>query len=285
MAPALRRTEVSSRRLGHLPHQAGAPHVGERLARITANPATSNATLVRRMTERLDRTFARNSGNRFAAIESSAAFGDHTGWNAVVAPPDSAARASLAAAIDMGEPQAHGAGDAASTSSDTASTVRSSGAAEATMRNWKRPIGAPESNLVLPAQDVARRATAAADSPRGNALPHITPSRMNVPADVRTANPPDMQAPRHAMSSQTPLPSETYSGLPASGAEQADVSRASFHPFARTAPERTSPRAVTEPGHDGVRRTAGWSASDRFEFTESLRLALIEDARRNGIDV
>lgn len=87
------------------------------------------------------------------------------------------------------------------------------------------------------------------------------------------------------MSSQMPLPPETHSGLPDSSAEQTDARSAPFNPFARAAPERPSPRAVTEPGHDGVRRTTGWSASDRFEFAESLRLALIDDARRYGIDV
>jgi len=306
---ALRHADAPSRVAARSPRSRGAPWAGERRESVTMDAAASNTTLVNRIAARIDRVFTRAVASP-SVMFPPGPLAAASGWDVAMAPPqsnlilagpDAPAAATLASAVepvaqvfrrDIDPPSA---APSAMTSAGRSRSI----ASQASLTNWDRPIAAPEPALVLSAPAGAAAAITAS-RPRISTQPvrHETLARphhaiqFDAPlARAFSATPPTSPSDAHletesaASTDMAKSAHRDLAGLPAADTDQADTRPEPFQPFARPRLDPRAPRAAAGTGGSGAPWTVARAGVDQIEFAEFLRRALIDDARRNGIDV
>jgi hypothetical protein len=307
---ALRNPSSPARDAGRLMRSLAATmDTGDDRKRMAMDAASSSAALVRRLTARLDRVVTRSFGRPLSTAISPGGPVGAMGWNVAMAPP--------ASKLVLAAPEVSNSGtpslavnpvalplqqdlDQPSKTSGMASAARSqSNANDASLASWRRPIAAADPALTLSPRDssaVEIAATAIA-TPRAGAGPlwrETLPRRRHaVPFDASSSRqlPDPWPASRSGTQTGAGAPSQVAmvsaqndrGGAPAAGAEPADIRPEPFQPFTVAPRHPRAPRAAAEAS------SAPWAATrsafDQVEFAEFLRRALVDDARRYGIDV
>jgi hypothetical protein len=309
---ALRSTSSPARDAGRLIRSLDATtDTGDGRKRVAMDAASSSAALVRRLAVRLDRAVTRSFGRPLSAAISRGGPVGAMGWNVGMAPPasnlvlaapDVSNSVTPSSAVDpVGLPLQQDLHQPQKTSGMESAARSQGNAKDSSLASWRRPIAAPEPALTLfpPDAPVAITATAAPapsagvqplrretlprsrhavpfDASSSRQLPDAWPaSRSGTQAGAGASVPPEVAA----ASAQN-----NRGGAPAPGAEPADMRPDPFQPFT-VAHHPGARRAAAEASGIGAPWAATRSAFDQVEFAEFLRRALVDDARRYGIDV
>jgi hypothetical protein len=308
---ALRSASSRARDAEHLMRSLGATHGGDGRKRTEMDAASSSAALARRMTARLDRAFTRTFGQPLSTTLSPDLLPGPIGWNVAMAPPENnlALAAPLVSnsvtpslAVDpVALPLQQDLNQPPKTSGMASAARAQSNANDPSLTSWKRPIAAPEPALTLSSPEAAavEIAATAAPTPRAGVQPsrHETLSRQRHAApfdapssgelsDAWPSSPSGTQTRTGAGASSEIAPASAQNDLgsaPARGAEPAGMRPGSFQPLVVAPRYPPAPRTAAEAS--GAPWAATRPAFDQVEFAEYLRRALVDDARRYGIDV
>jgi hypothetical protein len=215
-----------------------------------------------------------------ARSRSDASDSSLTSWNPPIAAPEPA--------LTRSPPEAPSAARSRSNMNDSS------------LMSWRRPIAAPEPALTLSPPDAPAVEIAASAAPTPSAgvqpLRHETLPRHAAPFDAPSPRELSDASPASPSGTQTGTAAGAASemaasaqnhrgGAPAPGAEPADMRADPFQPFTVAPRYPDARRAAAEASGIGAPWAATRSAFDQVEFAEFLRRALIDDARRSGIDV
>jgi hypothetical protein len=305
---ALRNTSFPARDADRLIRSLGATtDTGDDRKRMAMDAASSSAALVRRLTARLDRVVTRSFGRPLSATISPGGPVGAMGWNVAMTPPasdlvlaapDAPNSVTPSFAVDpLALPLQQDLNQPPKTSGMPSAARRQSNASESSLASWRRPIAAPEPALTLSPPDAPVQITAtAAPAPRAGARPlrrETLPRRHAAPFDAPSSRqlPDAWPASRSGAQTGAGAPPEVATlsaqddrgGTPAAGAEPTDIRPEPFQPFTVAPRHPRVPRAAAEAS--GAPWAATRSAFDQVEFAEFLRRALVDDARRYGIDV
>jgi hypothetical protein len=260
---------------------------------LTARSASiANAALEERVSARLDRSLARPFGrvlSRAVAPNAAAA----SGWQRRLDDPEpdlvltaggAPIGAGSAAAAAVRTPPAPGHSRQAAMAKPKANLVRSPPPAKGSeesnpyrfgephARSWRRRISPPDPQLTLARSDaptISRERATAADPVRREPAPAPEPA---LSRHDRTAAMP------------APLPSTSATAMAPSPSSQAASAVEPAQAFASATADKHSEARASGP--DAAPRPISPRARlDPIEFAEQLRLALIHDARRIGIEV
>jgi hypothetical protein len=174
-----------------------------------------------------------------------------------------------------------------------------SNANDSSLTGWKHPIAAPEPALTLSPPDAlaVEIAASAAPTPRAGAQPsrherlprHAAPFDASSPTQLSDASPASRSGTQTGAGAASEMVVASVQndrgGAPAPGAAPADMRPESFQPFMVAPRHPRAPRTAAEASSIGAPWAPTRSAFDQVEFAEFLRRALVDDARRYGIDV
>jgi hypothetical protein len=307
---ALRNPSSPARDTDRLIRSLGATtDTGDDRKRMTMDAASSSAALARRLTARLDRVVTRSFGRPLSATISPGGPVGAMGWNVamaapasnlVLAAPDVSSSVTPSSAVDpVALPLRQDLNQPPKTSGMASAARSQSNANDSSLMSWRRPIAAAEPALTLSPPDTsaveiaataAATPTAGAQPLRRETLPrrrHAIP--FDAPSSRQLSDPwPASRSGAQAGAGATPeLATASVQidrgGAPAAGAEPAGIRPEPFQPLPVAPGHPRAPRAAA--GASGAPWAATRSAFDQVEFAEFLRRALVDDARRYGIDV
>ena len=284
-------SEMAARRAS--PNAGRSTDVG---APTAVDPSTSSAVLARRVVARLDRAFARAFGRPFSAGTGFARAANANGFAIASARPDSGfvpiPRGAPVVSTALFAPKHI----ARSVPPLTARSAAMFGAAPAgasgnvasiETTSWRSRIAAPEPGLVL-AEHGGRSSSAdlapsAPPADTAGAPPRLTASQRRSAAPGRL---PVRDASDARGTSSPSMPDDWVMAFPATPEDTPARREPEPLPaFPRTRPHQGSPARTTESISIAASREATRPRFDPVEFAEHLRAALVDDARRFGIDV